>query len=59
MANKGLQINFLADANNNEKVNAIFNAVRYELLDMEIALNNDQLSSLKKKIENKNASYTD
>lgn len=58
MANKGLQINFLADANNNEKVNATFNAVRYELLDMEIELNEDQISSLEKKIENKNASYT-
>lgn len=54
----GLQINFLADTNNNEKVNATFNAVRYELLDMEIELNNDQISSLEKKIENKNGSYT-
>ena len=59
MANKGLQMNFLADANDTTKVDATFNAVRYELLDMEIALNNDQLSSLEKKIENKNASYTD
>ena len=59
MANKGLQINFLADVENNEKVNATFNAVRYELLDMEIELNNDQISSLEKKIENKNDSYTD
>lgn len=56
---KGLQINFLADTNNKEKVDSTFNAVRYELLDMEISLNNDQLASLKKKIENKNASYTD
>lgn len=59
MANKGLQINFLADANNNENVDATFNAVRYELLDMEIELNDDQISSLEKKIENKNGSYTD
>ncbi len=58
MANKGLQINFLADANDTSKVDATFNAVRYELLNMEIALNNDQLVSLEKKIENSNSSYT-
>lgn len=56
--NKGLQINFLADVENDKNVDATFNAVRYELLDMEIELNDDQISSLEKKIENKNGSYT-
>ena len=53
-----LIINFLADTNNVEKVNTTFNAVRYELLGMETELNSDQISSLEKKIENKNGSYT-
>lgn len=53
-----LIINFLADTNNVEKVNTTFNAVRYELLGMQIELNDDSISSLEKKIENKNGSYT-
>ena len=53
-----LIINFLPDTNNVEKVNTTFNAVRYELLGMETELNSDQISSLEKKIENKNGSYT-
>ena len=54
-----LKINYATDISNKERMNALFNAVRYEANEMMIAVNNDAIVICDRKIANKFGKLTE